>query len=62
MRDLYNYLVVIVREGVPEATGFCDLAEAQAFYDLAEAQAFYDYHGAQWSESYLCEVVLGPKV
>ena len=49
----YEYLVVIVREGVPEVTGFIDLSEAQAFYDL---------FGASWSESYLCTVLLGPKV
>lgn len=49
----YQYLVVIVREGAPEVTGFNDIDEATHFYDL---------WGARWSESYLCKIVLGPKV
>ena len=47
----WQYLVVIVREGVPEVTGFNDIDDATAFYDL---------HGSQWSESYLCNVMKGP--
>ena len=49
----YTWLVVIVREGAPEVTGFDNHKDA---YD------YFDRHGAQWSESYLCEVILGPKV
>jgi hypothetical protein len=49
----WQYLVVIVREGVPEVTGFNDIDDATAFCHL---------HGAQWSDSYLCNVVKGPVI
>lgn len=49
----YSYLVVIIREGVPEVTGFYSLEVASKFFELASAQ---------WSDSYLCEVKRGPKV
>lgn len=51
MSDTYTHLVVIVREGVPEVTGF---------YSLVDAQAFFSVWSAQWSEAFLCEVVNGP--
>lgn len=49
----YPWLVVIVREGVSEATGFTD---EKAAYD------YYDRAGTQWSDSYLCRVERGPVV
>lgn len=49
----YTHLVVIFREQVPTVTGFYDLVEAQKFYDLA---------GAQWSETFLVEILKGPLV
>lgn len=51
MNDTYTHLVIIVREGVPEVTGFGSLADAQVFFAV---------WSAQWSESFLCAVVNGP--
>lgn len=47
----YTHLVVIVREGVPEVTGFPGLQDATVYFDQA---------GTQWSESFLTEIVYGP--
>lgn len=49
----YKWIVVINREGVSDVTGF---------HSRIDAQEFFDTWSAQWSESYLCEVVIGPKV
>lgn len=49
----YRYLVVICREGVPEVAGFNGLDEAERFFAAASEQ---------WSDSYLCDVLRGPKV
>lgn len=47
----YTHLVVIFREQIPTITGFFDLASAQAFFDRA---------AAQWSDSFLTEIIKGP--
>lgn len=52
-RKLPTHLVVIAREGVPEVTLFTDEEQADLYYVDA---------GAQWSESYLCEITEGPLV
>jgi hypothetical protein len=49
---VYRWLVVIVREGVPEVTGFWELEEAERHFDRASWQ---------WSDSFLVEVVKGPR-
>jgi hypothetical protein len=50
---MIRFLVVIYRDGVPAVTGFEDLEEATRFFEAA---------AEQWSDSYLCEVMRGPKV
>lgn len=47
-----QWLVVICREGVTEATPFESKSDAAAFFDRASLQ---------WSESYLAHVVQGPR-
>lgn len=49
----YTYLVIIYREQTPTIT---------PFYDLETATAFYDEAGAQWSETFLVEILRGPLV
>lgn len=51
--SVYRWLVVIAREGVSEATGF---------WEREDAEDYFDRISLQWSESYLVEVVKGPKV
>lgn len=48
-----RFLVVICREGETEATEFDDLGQAREFHDWA---------GTYWSDSFLCQVLKGPKV
>jgi hypothetical protein len=48
-----THLVVILREGEPTVT---------PFYDAKDALEFYDRAGAQWSESFLVEIIRGPLV
>lgn len=50
---MYKYIVVIIREGVPEVTGF---------YSLSDALEYEDKAGIKWSETFVCEVLKGPKV
>ena len=56
---LYKYIVVIVREtldgNVVTVTYFKENEEK-------EAKNFYRNAGAQWSDTYLCEIKMGPKV
>jgi hypothetical protein len=49
----YRWLVVIVREGVPEVTGFDDRLDAVDYFSRASIQ---------WTESFFCEVQAGPGV
>jgi hypothetical protein len=49
----YTWIVVIVREGVSEVTGF---------FEYEAARVHFETMSMNWSESYLCEVVIGPKV
>ncbi len=51
----YTHLVVIVREPGMEIT-------VVGFYDLESAKAFADEAGAQWSQTYVTQVILGPLV
>lgn len=50
----YTHLVVIVREPGMEIT-------VRGFYDRAEAEHFADEVGTQWSETYVTEILRGPK-
>jgi len=56
---LYEYLVVIVRD-----TKGSIVAEVTPFKgdQKEEANDFYDKAGENWSESFLCKVLRGPKV
>lgn len=47
----YTHLVVIFREQIPEVV---------PFYDKETALEFADRAGAQWSETYVTEIVKGP--
>ncbi len=49
----YTWIVVIVRESLPEITGF---------HDKESALEYFETFSPNWSESYLCEVIIGPKV
>lgn len=49
--DPIRWLVVVIREGRVEATPFTDELDAKTFFDRASLQ---------WSDSYLCEVLVGP--
>lgn len=49
----WTHLVVICRDGVPSIYPFESLADAMEFADRA---------GAQWSETYVCEILKGPLV
>lgn len=49
----HSHMVVICREGDTQATLFDDLRSAHEFHGSA---------GAQWSESYLTEILRGPLV
>lgn len=49
--SVYRWIVVIVREGVPEVTGFWERSDAESFFDRASLQ---------WSDSYMAEVVKVP--
>jgi len=51
-----THLVVILRDGEPSLT------TVTPFYNLADAAEFHDRAGAQWSESYLVEILRGPLV
>lgn len=48
-----NWIVLICREGVSEVMPFKHKADAVEFFQKREGQ---------WSDSYLCEVKVGPKV
>lgn len=48
---MYPWLVVIVREGTPTVTPFANEQDARDYFDVA---------AAQWSESFLCRVEIGP--
>jgi hypothetical protein len=47
----YTHLVIIFREQQPTVTGF---------YNRADAEAFYESAGAQWSATFLVEILKGP--
>jgi len=49
--SVYRWIVVIVREGLPEVTGFLERSDAESFFDRASLQ---------WSDSYMAEVVKVP--
>jgi hypothetical protein len=49
----YTHLVVIFREQEPSVVGFCSLKEAMKYADDA---------GAQWSETYVTQIIKGPLV
>jgi hypothetical protein len=48
-----THLVIIFRDGVPEIYPFRDVVEAAEYADRA---------GAQWSETYVTEILKGPLV
>ena len=50
---VYQFMVVIFREQTPEVYGF---------YELSSAEKFAEEAGAQWSETFLTEVIKGPLV
>lgn len=52
---VYSILVVIVREGVPELTGFREGEER-------EAEEYFEKVSMNWSDSFLCRVERGPRV
>ena len=54
-QPIYSRLVIFNREGVSEVTGFEPGNER-------EAEKFFDLASAQWSDSFLCLVLRGPKV
>jgi hypothetical protein len=49
---VYRWLVVIVREGVPEVTGFWEGEDAEKYFEDA---------WMNWTDSFLIEVVKGPR-
>ncbi len=51
----YEWIVVIIREPDIER-------DIVMFHDESDARDYYDRWGAQWTESYLCKIVEGPKV
>ncbi len=50
---IFKWMIIICREGVSEVTPF-------VHYD--DAKYYFDQVSPQWSESYLCEVKIGPLV
>lgn len=50
----YTHLSVICREQEPP--------EVRGFQDLASAAAYFENASAQWSESFLVEIIKGPLV
>ncbi len=51
----YSRIVIIFQEDKPEIVGFLN-------GDEEAAEEFYEKAGAQWSDSYLCQVLKGPLV
>ena len=51
---LYEYLVIIIREGVSEIIPF----ESKDYPENVEK--YFDRASTQWSDSYLCKVIKGP--
>lgn len=51
MTRAYRWIVVICREGASDVTPFEDERTAREYFDL---------WSMQWSESFLCEIVIGP--
>lgn len=49
--ERYTHLVVIFREQEPSVIGF---------YNLKDAMKYADKAGAQWSETYVTQIIKGP--
>lgn len=51
---LYEYLVIIIRDGIPEIIPF------QTHDHPENVDKFFDKTSEQWSDAFLCKVIKGP--